>query len=157
MSPKRIAEPLRKLGYDVRAAAEEHMLDSWADDRLLALAYSQGRIFITFNVKDFPRIVGEWASAGQSFAGCVVVVGMGTNEFRLAVERLDEALASRPEQSDWSESTSTRVVAAFDYELAVLTRLSDAAWAYRPPRVCATIEIERSRRVRQRADTICVR
>ena len=79
------------------------MLDSWADDRLLALAYSQGRIFITFNVKDFPRIVGEWASAGQSFAGCVVVVGMGTNEFRLAVERLDEALASRPEQSDWKD------------------------------------------------------
>ncbi|MGH2809768.1 MAG: hypothetical protein ACRDIA_02675, partial [Actinomycetota bacterium] len=58
---------------------------------------------VTFNVRDFPRIVGEWAQAGRSFTGCAVIVGIGTNEFGLVVKRVQAALQSRPAQESWKD------------------------------------------------------
>ena len=103
ISPARIAAALRDLGHLVRAAAEEAALDSWDDERLLALAAQENRIFVTFNVKDFPRIAGEWAQAGRHHAGCAVVVGVRTDEFSLTVRRLSAALKARPRQADWDD------------------------------------------------------
>jgi len=103
VSSARIADPLRSRGHDVRAATDGRSIDGLDDDSLLELATSEGRILITFDVKDFPRIVGEWAQAGRRHAGCAVVVGIATNEFSLTVNRLNAALASRPAQEDWND------------------------------------------------------
>jgi hypothetical protein len=64
ISARRIAAPLRDQGHDVRAADDERELDGSTDEALLSLAASEGRIFITFDVKDFPLIVRRWAEAG---------------------------------------------------------------------------------------------
>ena len=64
VSGRRIATALREQ-HDVRPADEERELDGWDDERLLALATEQGRVMVTFNVKDFARITTEWAAAGN--------------------------------------------------------------------------------------------
>ncbi len=56
ISARRVAAPLRERGHDVRAADEERALDGLADEELLSIAAGEGRIFVTFDVKDFPVI-----------------------------------------------------------------------------------------------------
>jgi Domain of unknown function (DUF5615) len=58
VSARRIVRALREQ-HDIRAADEERELDGWEDEGLLALATEQGRIMVTFNVKDFARITTE--------------------------------------------------------------------------------------------------
>ena len=82
VSGRRIATALREQ-HDVRAADEESELDRSEDERLLALATEQGRVMVTFNVKDFARITTEWAAAGRSHAGCLLIVGIDHAEFGL--------------------------------------------------------------------------
>lgn len=102
ISARAVASSLRKRGYDVRAADEERTLDGWDDPDLLDLATSEGRIFVTFNVRDFPRIVREWASVGRSHAGCIVFVGMDQSEFGLIIKSLERECKLLPRQGDWT-------------------------------------------------------
>jgi hypothetical protein len=106
ISGRVIAEALRERGHHVRAADEERPLDGWDDERLLELAASEERIMITFNVRDFPRIVGEWAAAGRSHAGCLVIVRLDHREFGPILRTIDTALATRPEQERWRDYTA---------------------------------------------------
>ena len=94
VSGRRIATALRKR-HDVRAADEERELDGWEDERLLTLASEQGRIMVTFNVKDFARITTEWAAAGKSHAGCLLIVRIDHAELGLIVRVIDHAFETR--------------------------------------------------------------
>lgn len=105
ISARRIAAPLRDQGHDVRAADEERELDGSTDDELLSLAASEGRIFITFDVKDFPLIARRWAEAGRTHAGCAIVVGVDHGEFRTTLEIVARGLVARSRQTDWSDLT----------------------------------------------------
>jgi hypothetical protein len=105
ISARRIAAPLRDQGHDVRAADEERELDGSTDEELLSLAASEGRIFVTFDVKDFPLIARRWAEAGRAHAGCAIVVGIDHGEFRMTLDIVARELAARPQQTDWSELT----------------------------------------------------
>jgi hypothetical protein len=78
----------------------------WDDERLLALATEQGRIMVTFNVKDYARITTEWAAAGKSHAGCLLIVGIDHAEFGLILRVIDHALSTRPEQAAWIDYTA---------------------------------------------------
>jgi Domain of unknown function (DUF5615) len=100
VSARRIATALRAQ-HDVRAADEEREFDGWEDERLLALATEEGRIMVTFNVKDFARITTEWAAAGNSHAGCLLIVGIDHAEFGLILRVIDHALSTRAEQAAW--------------------------------------------------------
>jgi Domain of unknown function (DUF5615) len=100
VSARRIATALREH-HDVRAADEERELDGWEDERLLDLATADGRITITFNVKDFARITTEWAAAGRSHAGCLLIVGIDHAEFGPIVRVIEHALSTRPDQAAW--------------------------------------------------------
>lgn len=100
VSGHRIATALREH-HGVRAADEERELDGWEDECLLALATEQGRIVVTFNVKDFARITTEWAAAGKSHAGCLLIVGIDHAEFGLILRVIDHALSTRTEQGAW--------------------------------------------------------
>lgn len=111
VSARRIATALREQ-HDVRAADEERELDGWDDERLLALATEQGRIMVTFNVKDFARITTEWAAAGKSHAGCLLIVGIDHAEFGLILRVIDHALSTRPNQAAWIDYTAWGVRSA---------------------------------------------
>ena len=111
VSARRIATALREQ-HDVRAADEERELDGSDDERLLALATEQGRIMVTFNVKDFARITTEWAAAGKSHAGCLLIVGIDHAEFGLILRVIDYALSTRPNQAAWIDYTAWGVRSA---------------------------------------------
>jgi hypothetical protein len=105
ISGPRIATALRDRGYDVRAADEERELDGATDEELLSLAAGEGRILVTFDVKDFPVIARRWAEAGRAHAGCAIVVGIGHGQFGAILEAVDGQLSARPHQSDWTDHT----------------------------------------------------
>ncbi len=92
---------MRTQGHDVRAADEERELDGWEDERLLARATAEERIMITFNVRDFARLVSEWAAAGNRHAGCLMIVGIDHAEFGLTLRVIEAALAVRPDPGTW--------------------------------------------------------
>lgn len=101
ISGPRIARALRDTGHDVRAADEERDLDGVTDEELLSIATAEARIFITFDVKDFPVIARRWAEAGQTHAGCAIVVGIDHGEFGVILDAIARELIARPKQSDW--------------------------------------------------------
>jgi hypothetical protein len=103
ISGRRIAEALRAQGHDVRAAAEERALDGWPDEKLLALATSEDRVLITFNVRDFARIATVWTEAGQSHAGCAMLVGLDHRHFGLILRRLEVTFRAHPNQDEWRD------------------------------------------------------
>jgi hypothetical protein len=105
ISGPRIARALRDSGNDVRAADEERELDGASDEELLSLAATEDRVFVTFDVKDFPVIVRRWAEAGREHAGCAIVVGIGHGEFGAVLEAVAAQLEARPEQHEWKDYT----------------------------------------------------
>jgi hypothetical protein len=105
ISARRIAAPLRDQGHDVRTADEERELDSRTDEELLSIAATEERIFITFDVHDFPVIARRWAEAGRTHAGCAIVVGVDHGEFAAILGTIASALATRSRQADWTNLT----------------------------------------------------
>lgn len=104
-SGARIAEPLRALGHDVRAADEERELDGWPDEALLSLASKEERILVTFDVKDFPDIARRWAEAERPHAGLAIVVGIEHGEFGAILRVLEALLKEHADPGAWSERT----------------------------------------------------
>jgi len=105
ISGPRIAEALRALGHDVRAADEERELDGWADEELLALAAAGKRVMVSFDVKDFPEIARRWAEAGRPHAGLAIVVGIDHGEFGAIRRALEKLLEETSEPAQWRERT----------------------------------------------------
>jgi NAD(P)-dependent dehydrogenase (short-subunit alcohol dehydrogenase family) len=101
VSGRAIARALRERGHDVHAADEERQLDGMEDETLLELAAAEERIMVTFNIRDFARIVGRWAGAGKDLTGCLVIVGIDHGEFGLTLRVIDASLAARPDQKAW--------------------------------------------------------
>lgn len=87
----------------MRAADEERELDGFADEELLSLTAGEGRIFITFDVKDFPLTVRRWAEAGRVHSGCAIVVGVDHGEFQATLDMIARELAVRPQQAGWAD------------------------------------------------------
>ncbi len=105
ISSRRIATPLRNLGHDVRAIAEERELDGLADEQLLELATTETRAMITFDVKDFTVIARRWAETGRAPAGLGIVVGIDHGDFGVVLDVLSREISARPEPSDWTDLT----------------------------------------------------
>jgi hypothetical protein len=105
LSGPRIAERLREVGHDARAADEERELDGWADEELLALAAAEQRVMVTFDVKDFPEIARRWAEAGRSHSGLAIVVGIDHGEFGTVQRALAGIFEQRSDPGAWSDYT----------------------------------------------------
>jgi hypothetical protein len=105
ISGPRIARALRDAGHHVRAADEERGLDGLADEELLSIAAAEGRIFVTFDVHDFPVIARRWAEADRAHAGCAIVVGIDHGEFATILATITHELAVRPVRADWTNLT----------------------------------------------------
>jgi hypothetical protein len=92
---------LRRKGNDVRALDQEPELEGLDDEDVLALAAHDSRILVTLNVTDFPEILREWAGAGRSCAGVILVYGIAHGEFRLILRAIQRWLELRPRQEEW--------------------------------------------------------
>lgn len=96
---------LRNLGHDVKAIDQDRDLEKWGDDQILALAASEDRILVTFDISDFARITREWAEAGRSHSGCAIFAGIDQNQFGLIIRRLQSELSARPDPHSWRNYT----------------------------------------------------
>lgn len=105
VSGRRVARALRRNGHDVRAADEERDLDGMSDEDLLALATTEERILVTFNVADFPGIVRSWAEERRAHSGCAIVVGIDHREFGIIIRVITRTMAHRPDPKDWRDHT----------------------------------------------------
>lgn len=103
VSGRRIGTALRERGHDVLAVAEERGLDGCPDNELLELASAQGRILVTFDAADFPRICREWLETKRSHHGCAVIVGIRHHEFGAIMRALDAAFAVRSGPDEWRD------------------------------------------------------
>lgn len=68
----RIAEQLRKRGFDVLAVAERAELRQMSDEDLLRWAHTDERTVVTENVQDFLPIHGEFLTHGEAHSGIVL-------------------------------------------------------------------------------------
>lgn len=101
VSGARVGGPLRSQGHDVRALDEERELEALSDDEVLALAAAEQRILVTHNVAHFPQILREWAAAGRSHAGAILVYGIDHSEFAVVARGVLRSLDLRPSQDEW--------------------------------------------------------
>lgn len=104
VSGPRIGRRLREAGHDVRAIDQEQDLEALADDDVLATA--EKRILVTHNIADVPTLLREWAAAGRSHAGVILVDGIDHNEFDLIARGIARWLEARPRQDDWIDHSA---------------------------------------------------
>lgn len=70
----RLAEALRRRGYNVETTTEVGQLAA-SDEEQLVYATSRQRVFVTHNIKHFPGLHAAWVEAGRSHGGIIVLVG----------------------------------------------------------------------------------
>jgi hypothetical protein len=94
---------LRERGHDVLAADQSPELRELEDLELLRLAKEEDRIFVTSNVGDFMEHITEWAHAGESHAGTIMVAYQVTRgRFGLLIRGI-ERLLEGTSQEQWTD------------------------------------------------------
>lgn len=101
ISARHAGEALRADGHDVLAVIERADLDGASDERVLSLAAAERRILVTHNVRHFAPLLVEWAEAGRSHAGCVLVAQIDHSQFGLVLRGLRPLFEQHPEQEHW--------------------------------------------------------
>jgi predicted nuclease of predicted toxin-antitoxin system len=101
VSGRNVGGPLREKGHDVRALDRELVHEGLDDEEVLAIASEDERILVTHNVADFPEILRDWATAGRSHAGVILVDGIDHSEFSLIRRGIERWLELRTRQEDW--------------------------------------------------------
>jgi hypothetical protein len=103
LSGRRIVRPLREDGHDVLALSERPDLEGLADPQVLALAAADRRILISRNSRDFAPLLREWAEAGRTHAGCVLIWSLRHDQFGPILAGVRRLLADRPEEPAWRD------------------------------------------------------
>ncbi len=103
VSSRRIARPLEQRGQDVRRLAAEAAFDAADDADVLALAADDRRVLVTHNSRDFEPLTREWAEAGRSHAGVILVWSLRSNEFAGIVAAIERAFLLYPHAAQWRE------------------------------------------------------
>ena len=101
VSGRRLGDALRADGHDVLALDEDAELGALADTEVLALGAAEGRILITFDQRHFAPLLREWAEAGRTHAGCILVYGLDHSEFALILGGIRRLFDERPRQEAW--------------------------------------------------------
>ena len=70
----RLAEALRRRGYDVETAVAAGLLEA-SDEEQLAYAAGQQRALVTHNIRHFPRVHAAWVGAGREYWGIIILIG----------------------------------------------------------------------------------
>jgi predicted nuclease of predicted toxin-antitoxin system len=106
VSGPRVGARLSARGHDVRALDQEPQHAGLADDEVLRLATSDGRIVVTHDVNTFPPVLRDFAERGESHAGAIVLVAIRSRDFELIVRAVEAWLARYPGQEQWRELTA---------------------------------------------------
>lgn len=101
VSGSRVGKALADEGHDVRALDDEPQSDGLDDAEVLGLAATDSRILITHDISDFPVLLREWAEAGRSHAGVILIYGIGHGEFGVLVRAIGGLLRERSRQKEW--------------------------------------------------------
>lgn len=105
LSTRKIGEPLRQRGHDVRSLASEPDMEGLDDPAVLALAASEERILITRNSRDFAPLLRQWAEAQRPHAGCILIWTLDHHEFGPIIGGVVRLLTDRPDQAAWRDLT----------------------------------------------------
>jgi Domain of unknown function (DUF5615) len=92
------------MGHEVLALAEDAVYEGLTDPQVLELAASEGRVVITRNSRDFAPISREWAEAGRSHAGLILIWTLDHSQFAEIVTGIRQ-LGLRPSQEQWRDLT----------------------------------------------------
>jgi hypothetical protein len=88
-----LAPALSARGYDVFAVVNSPYR-SLDDEPLLALAASQNRAVLTFNVKHFVPLARQWYHEGREHAGIILSIQLPRGElFRMTLNLLEKLSA----------------------------------------------------------------
>lgn len=98
-----IGAALRDDGHDVLALSEVRELEGLDDPDVLELATREHRILVTHDVKDFAPLLREWAEAGRSHAGCILVHGLDHRAYGRLLRGLRLMFSKRPRAEDWQD------------------------------------------------------
>lgn len=105
VSGKRVGRRLQELSHDVRAA-DDPELEGMSDPDILELAAAEGRVLVTFNVRDFAPLLQEWDEAQRSHAGVILVPSsMRHEQFGLIIRGILETIGELS-QEDWIDRTA---------------------------------------------------
>lgn len=105
LSPRRIAAKLREAGHDVLALAEDATFEALPDPQVLELAASEKRVLITRNSRDFAPLARQWAEAGHSHAGIILIWTLDHSQFAEIVAGIERQLQLRPSPEQWRDLT----------------------------------------------------
>jgi predicted nuclease of predicted toxin-antitoxin system len=105
LSPRRIASKLREAGHDVLALAEDAAFEGLSDPQVLELAASEKRALVTRNSRDFAPLARQWAEAGRSHAGIILIWTLDHSQFAEIVTGIERQLQLRPSPEQWCDLT----------------------------------------------------
>jgi hypothetical protein len=101
----RIAEQLRRQGFDVYAVAERPELRTLCDRELWSHVQSERRALLTENLADFMPFVHEAAATGDDHWGLIMSsprsLPHGKNTIGAFVQRLRALLETNPREADF--------------------------------------------------------
>ena len=106
VSGPRVGTRLSAHGHDVRALDQQPRHAGLADDEVLRLATSEGRIVVTHDVNTFPPVLRDFAERAESHAGAIVLVAIRSRDFDLTVRAVEAWLARYPQQEQWRDLTA---------------------------------------------------
>ncbi len=105
LSPRGIAAKLRDAGHDVLALAEDAAFEGLPDPQVLEFAASEQRVLVTRNSRDFAPLARQWAEAGRSHAGIILIWTLDHSQFAEIVTGVEHQLRQRPSQEQWRDIT----------------------------------------------------
>ena len=91
----------------MHAADSDSDLEGLDDADLLEIAAEEGRVMVTFDVKDFAPLITQWVEEGRRHAGCIFIRGFRNNEIGAISKALIKLLGERSKQSEWIDRIST--------------------------------------------------
>ena len=101
LSSRRIGEPLRERGHDVRAIAAEAELEGLVDEAVLELATADGRILVTRNSRDFVPICRRWAESQREHAGVMLIWSFRHGQFDEITDGMERLLGPITTEESW--------------------------------------------------------
>jgi predicted nuclease of predicted toxin-antitoxin system len=105
LSPRGVAARLREASHDVLALAEDAAFEGLPDPQVLELAASEQRVLITRNSRDFAPLARQWAEAGRSHAGIILIWTLDHSQFAEIAAGIERQLQQRPSQEQWRDLT----------------------------------------------------
>jgi len=103
ISGRTVGKALTENGHDVRAIDSEPELEGLSDPEVLELAAAEGRILVTANMRDFERLLREWAGESRPHSGVILVPSNVRNEaFSVLITGVEETLADAG-QDEWAD------------------------------------------------------